>query len=313
MKRTLLFAAASLMVVSALNAETTKKGVKTTQPSRTDSIKRESKPDKNIDQEMAEMVSLVLTSMPEGDAKVKYKTLTEEDFRIVAKELGVEVAAIKAVVKIEAGPKLEGFWAPGVPVVNYAQTLFNKYNGKTKGRKIKDAKVPQGLSGYALKEWTSLTNARKINADAADMGTYWGMFQIGGFNYKLCGCESVEEMVAKVCESEFSQLEMFAVFIRNSGMLEALKKKDWAAFARKYNGPSYAKRGYHTRMAKEYANFKSNESSEPKKSNEQKTPEVKSGVDQKPVELSKEPTDTIKKSVAPVKKNYKKKRRRRRR
>ena len=144
------------------------------------------------------------------------------------------------------------------------------------------------------------------------MGTYWGMFQIGGFNYKLCGCESVEEMVSKVCDSEFSQLEMFAVFIRNSGMLDALKKKDWAAFARKYNGPSYAKRGYHTRMAKEYANFKSQEPSETKKSNEQKAPTMKSGVDQKPVELSKESTDTIKKSVAPVKKNYKKKRRRRR-
>ena len=67
-------------------------------------------------------------------------------------------------------------------------------------------------------------------------------------------------MVKKVCESELSQLEMFAVFIRNAGMLESLKKKDWTTFARKYNGPSYAKRNYHTRMAKEYANFKSNES-----------------------------------------------------
>lgn len=311
MKRTLLFATAALMVVFALNAETTQKEKKATQPARPDSIKTESKPDKNIDKEMAEMVSLVLTSMPEGDAKVKYKTLTDEDFRIVAKELGVEVAAIKAVVKIEAGPKLEGFWAPGVPVVNYAKSLFDRYRAKTKGRKLKDAKVPSGLTGYALKEWTSLTNARKINADAADMGTYWGMFQIGGFNYKLCGCESVEEMVAKVCDSEFSQLEMFAVFIRNSGMLEALKKKDWAAFARKYNGPSYAKRGYHTRMAKEYANFKSNESDEAKKSGEKKAQDVKSGVDQKPVDLAKELSDVAKKSAAPVKKNVKKKRRRR--
>lgn len=311
MKRTLLFATAALMVVFALNAETTQKEKKATQPARPDSIKTESKPDKNIDKEMAEMVSLVLTSMPEGDAKVKYKRLTDEDFRIVAKELGVEVAAIKAVVKIEAGPKLEGFWAPGVPVVNYAKSLFDRYRAKTKGRKLKDAKVPSGLTGYALKEWTSLTNARKINADAADMGTYWGMFQIGGFNYKLCGCESVEEMVAKVCDSEFSQLEMFAVFIRNSGMLEALKKKDWAAFARKYNGPSYAKRGYHTRMAKEYANFKSNESDEAKKSGEKKAQDVKSGVDQKPVDLAKELSDVAKKSAAPVKKNVKKKRRRR--
>ena len=288
MRRPLIIAAIALMAVSTFDVEAARKARKRTNAHPADSTAIAPRSDKNIEKEMSEMVSLILTTMPEGDAKVKYKTLTEEDFKIVAKELGVEVAAIKAVVKIEAGPKLEGFWAPGVPVVNYAKSLFNKYNGKTKGRKMTDAKVPAGLSGYALKEWTSLTNARKINADAADMGTYWGMFQIGGFNYKLCGCQSVQEMVDKVCESEFSQLEMFAVFIRNSGMLEALKKKDWAAFARKYNGPSFAKRGYHTRMAREYANFKNNEAEG--KAKVKKSPEIKSGVDQKVAAPKKEET-----------------------
>lgn len=318
MRRPLLIAAIVLMSVSALNAETARK--RTTTPKTTTSLSTadtDNTSQIDIDKEMTEMVSLVLSSIPEEDANVRYKSLTEEDFRIVAEELGVEVAAIKAVVKIEAGPKLEGFWAPGVPVVNYAKSLFNKYNtAKTKGRKLKDAKVPSGLSGYALKEWTSLTNARKINANAADMGTYWGMFQIGGFNYKLCGCQSVEEMVAKVSESEFSQLEMFAVFIRNSGMLESLRNKDWTTFARKYNGPSYAKRGYHTRMAKEYANYKQNskEGKSDKQSAEKKVPEVKSGVDQKVAELTKEQSDVAKKTTTtPVKKTYKNKKRRRRR
>ncbi|MDE6021895.1 MAG: N-acetylmuramidase domain-containing protein [Muribaculaceae bacterium] len=127
--------------------------------------------DKNAKAQATELVGLVISTLPAEDAKTRYDTLTDADFAIVAKELGVEVAAIKAVVKIEAGPKLQGFWAPGVPVINYAQSLFNQYSGKVKGRKIKDGKVPSGLSGYALKEWTSLTNARKINADAADMGT----------------------------------------------------------------------------------------------------------------------------------------------
>lgn len=255
MKRQLLLAAIGVLCslpISA-NADPTAKDNRQTTPIDTTL-------DKKAKAEAIELVGLVISALPEEDAKTRYDTLTDADFAIVAKELGVEVAAIKAVVKIEAGPKLQGFWAPGVPVINYAQSLFNQYNGKVKGRKIKDGKVPTGLSGYALKEWTSLTNARKINADAADMGTYWGMFQIGGFNYKLCGCKNVEEMVKKVCESELSQLEMFAVFIRNAGMLESLKKKDWTTFARKYNGPSYAKRSYHTRMAKEYANFKNKDS-----------------------------------------------------
>lgn len=295
MRWLLPFTAIALLTLCATNAEAARKRTRTATTEKTariDSIPKEDKTENEIDSEMNKMLSLVISSMPESDEAVKYKTLTNEDFKRVAEELGVEVAAIKAVVKIEAGPELEGFWAPGVPVVNYAKSLFDKYNGKTKGRKLKDAKVPSGLTGYALKEWTSLTNARKINADAADMGTYWGMFQIGGFNYKLCGCESVEEMVAKVCESEFSQLEMFAVFIRNSGMLESLKKKDWTTFARKYNGPSYAKRGYHTRMAKEYANFK-NEKSDVQSDttgNDKKDVEVKSGVDQKQTVVAKKKT-----------------------
>lgn len=292
MRWLLPFTAIALLTLCSTNTEAARKrtrAAKTVKTARVDTIPKEDKTETDIDNEMNKMLSLVISSMPESDEAVKYKTLTNEDFKRVAEELGVEVAAIKAVVKIEAGPKLEGFWAPGVPVVNYAKSLFDKYNGKTKGRKLKDAKVPSGLSGYALKEWTSLTNARKINADAADMGTYWGMFQIGGFNYKLCGCQSVEEMVEKVCESEFSQLEMFAVFIRNSGMLEALKNKDWTTFARKYNGPSYAKRGYHTRMAKEYANF-NNEKSDVQSDtigNDKKAIGIKSGVDQKQTVVSK--------------------------
>lgn len=305
MKRLLHFAAASLLSLSAANAERTHLDT----PSEVFDIETQ---ETNLDKDVAEMIAMVLTAMPEGDDKVRYETLTEEDFQIVAKELGVEVAAIKAVVKIEAGAKLQGFWAPGVPVANYVQSLFNKYNAKTKGgRKLKEAKVPGGLNGYALKEWTALTKARKINADAADMATYWGMFQIGGFNYKLCDCSSVEEMVAKISDSEFSQLEMFAVFIKNAGMLEALKKKDWAAFARKYNGPAYAKRGYHTRMAKEYANYKKASSSAPSDSetSEVKSQEVESADKPTGTEVSAKSTATTKKKSSTRKKTRRKRKR----
>lgn len=255
MTRRLMLSVAGLICMLSLSARTCSSAKDMTEIPVADSSEARD----TIQDDMSEMVGLVMQAMPESDAKIRYSTLSDEDFALVAEELGVEVAAIKAVVRIEAGANLQGFWAPGVPVVNYAQSLFNKYNSKVKGKKMKDAKVPMGLTGYALREWTSLTNARKINATAADMGTYWGMFQIGGANYKLCGCESVEEMVEKVSDSEFSQLEMFAVFIQKAGMLDALRKKDWAAFARKYNGASYAKRGYHTRMAREYAKFKNME------------------------------------------------------
>ena len=39
-------------------------------------------------------------------------------------------------------------------------------------------------------------------------------------------------------------------------MVKDLRARNWAAFSRKYNGPSYARRGYHTRMAAAYKKFK---------------------------------------------------------
>lgn len=204
------------------------------------------------------LVSEVLRdSMPAADKDTRYTELTEEDFEIVAEELGVEIAAIKAVAIIEAGAQMKGFWAPGVPVINFDPTMYRRYASKASSKAgAKGEKVPAGLTGYAKKEWTQLINARKTNAQGANMGTFWGMFQIGGFNYKLCGCESVDEMVKLMAESEFQQLELFAHFIKNAGMLNDLKNKNWAQFARKYNGASYARRGYHTRMANAYAKFK---------------------------------------------------------
>jgi len=197
-------------------------------------------------------------SLPPADRNDRYSRLTEEDFRIVAEELGVEIAAIKAVVLIEAGKQMKGFYAPGVPVVNFDRAMYRMHASKAKNKSgDKNAKVPAGLSGYALREWTQLVNARKVNSDGANMGTFWGMFQIGGFNYKLCGCSDVNEFVRIMSESEFSQLELFAKFITNTGMLSDLKKKNWAGFARKYNGASYRKRGYHTKMAVAYRKFKS--------------------------------------------------------
>ncbi len=193
----------------------------------------------------------------------RYSGLTDRYFRIVAEELGVEIAAIKAVVSIEAGSSMKGFWAPGVPVINFDQAMYIKVRSRAPSKEgAKGEKVPEGLSGYALREWTQLINARKTNAQGANMGTFWGMFQIGGFNYKQCGCSSVDEFVYLMSYSELEQLELFAAFITNGGMLTDLKNKNWAAFARKYNGAGYKKRGYDTKMAAAYRKFKAAEKTE---------------------------------------------------
>ena len=55
----------------------------------------------------------------EVDSLAKYTRLTDDDYRRVAEELGVETATIKAVVEIEAGTAHKGFAAPGIPLINF--------------------------------------------------------------------------------------------------------------------------------------------------------------------------------------------------
>lgn len=191
--------------------------------------------------------------------------LTEEDFREVAEELGVEVAAIKAVVDIEAGKSHQGFWSEGKPLINFDLSMFRRMAAKNKvalkrytgSHAVVFARPNTRRYGsQQAAQQARLDAARTIHDLSAIEGTFWGMFQIGGFNWKKCGASSPEEFVALMSRSERDQLELFANFIRNTGLLAPLKAKNWSAFAHGYNGNSYAARGYHKRLASSYARHK---------------------------------------------------------
>lgn len=44
------------------------------------------------------------------------------------------------------------------------------------------------------------------------------------------------------------QVELMARYIDKAGIGSSLRHKDWTAFARGYDGPSYKKSGYHTKI-----------------------------------------------------------------
>lgn len=191
--------------------------------------------------------------------------LTEEDFSMAARELGIEVAAIKAVVEIEAGKSHNGFSAPGRPIINFDVAMFRRFASRSG---INTAKYAQSHSvvfqspqvrkygSQQAAQHARLEAAYTIDRKAAIQGTFWGMFQIGGFNWKKCGAASMDEFVELMSSSEHNQLELFVRFIENTGLARHLRAKDWASFARGYNGPSYARRGYHTRLANAYSRYK---------------------------------------------------------
>ncbi len=196
------------------------------------------------------------------------KRLTEKDYIEVAKELGIETAAIKAVVEIETGKTHQGFHAPGQPLVNFDLKMFRRF-AKRNGINLTGYQnshpvvfsVPntRKYGSYQAAQQARLAAAREIDEKSAVEGSFWGMFQIGGFNWQKCGVKDIDEFVSRMSMSEREQLELFVQFVKSTGLVDHLKKKNWTAFARGYNGASYAKYGYHTRLASAYAKYKQEE------------------------------------------------------
>ena len=190
--------------------------------------------------------------------------LIDEDFTQVAELLGCEPAALKAVQQVETGGR-GGFFSPGRPAILFEGHIFwtqLKKRGSNPEDYVKGNEnilYPKWEKGHykgGIGEYERLEQARKINREAADASASWGMFQIMGFNYAACGEESIESFVRSMCESEFKQLLLTANFIKkNSQMLQALQARDWAVFAKCYNGPAYAQNRYDVKLEAAYQKY----------------------------------------------------------
>ena len=191
--------------------------------------------------------------------------LIKEHYEQAARLLGVEPAVLRAVERVETGGK-GGFLLQGKPRILFEGHVFwaqLKKKGKDPQRYVagnEDILYPKWTRAWyrgGLEEWTRLERAMAIDEEAALMSASWGMFQVMGFNYAACGERSVRDFVSKMRTSEMEQLLLTTIFIRgNARMREALKAKDWAAFARLYNGPSYKSSRYDSKMAQAYEYYR---------------------------------------------------------
>lgn len=110
-----------------------------------------------------------------------------------------------------------------------------------------------GERRYPRDSYPRLAAAMEIDPDAALNSASWGLGQIMGFNAAMCGFASARDMVAAFLTGEAAQLEAMVRFIDAAGLDDELRRHDWAGFARGYNGPGYARHGYHTRLAARFA------------------------------------------------------------
>ena len=188
------------------------------------------------------------------------KQITSDDIKQAAASLGCEEAAVKAVLAVEAAGA--GFLPDGRPKILFEGHVFYREliaRGEDVAPLCKEypslvyPKWTKANYSTPVGEWNRLTVARSINNEAALSSASWGLFQIMGNNHRACGHTHILNFVEAMQESEGKQLAAFVAFVKNSGLARFLVAKEWAGFARGYNGPGYAANKYDAKLAAAYA------------------------------------------------------------
>ena len=183
------------------------------------------------------------------------KTLTEQDYIEAAALLKCEVAVIKAVKEVES--KGSGFQTDGKPVILFERHIFHRLtNGKFSAQYPDISNPDAGGYGKYSEQYDRLAKASMLDYDAAVKSCSWGLFQCMGLNFSLCGYSNLTTFITAMNQSEKYHLDAFCDFVIANGLDDELQRKDWAGFARGYNGKYYRKNKYDTKLQKAYDRLK---------------------------------------------------------
>jgi hypothetical protein len=185
-----------------------------------------------------------------------------------AARLGVELAVVMAVNEVES--QGSGFLDNGKPKILFERhVMYRRLETprspdddaaalKKHADQLAAAQpnlVNPKAGGYAggSAEHQRLANARLIDDLCALESASWGAFQVMGYHAVRLGYASVQDFVSRMLKNENEQFEAFVRFIEcDAGLLKSLKGKKWAAFAKEYNGPDYARNLYDTKLERAY-------------------------------------------------------------
>ncbi len=190
--------------------------------------------------------------------------LKRKDLQQAAERLDVPLASVMAVNQVES--RGEGFAANGRPVILFERHVMRRQllaHGMDEFSVGALSAARPGLvniqpGGYigGTAEHQRLAQAQQIHVAAALESASWGLFQIMGYHWQRLGYQDAKHFADTMALSEAAQLDAFVTFIETDPALhKALKGKKWAEFAKRYNGPAYAKNLYDVKLARAYAQF----------------------------------------------------------
>jgi hypothetical protein len=170
--------------------------------------------------------------------------LTSDGIGAACDAIGIEPAAMWAIVSVETSGC--GFLPDRRPKILFERHIFSRLTGGQFDADDPDVSQPSP-GGYGLSgghQYDRLAAAIMLDRASALRSASWGLGQIMGENFDAAGFGDVESMVAAMVAAEDNQLRAMASFIKRNGLDQPLRDRNWAAFARRYNGPNYAANNY---------------------------------------------------------------------
>ncbi|MBB5704509.1 hypothetical protein FHS76_004429 [Ochrobactrum daejeonense] len=178
---------------------------------------------------------------------------------LMAREAKIDPAALLAIAEVESGGRaLYNVNENKEPAIRFEGHYFDR---RLSGR-LRDYARANGLSAPGAGQirnpksqsgrWLLLERAMGLNRKAALESTSWGLGQVMGAHWEWLGYATVDDLVAEARESVAGQVRLMLRFIEKAELLEALEARNWREFARRYNGPAFARNKYDTRMAEAY-------------------------------------------------------------
>lgn len=186
----------------------------------------------------------------------KAPAITDDDIKAAAARLSVPPAYIEMIRQVESNGV--SFDNSGRPVILPEPHWFYRLTNGRFGADKSFSYPKWGMRPYPKSyddRWQMLADMAKCDEAAALQATSWGLFQVMGFHWKICGYDSPQDFAAAMVADEDNHLEACVAFIDDQDLEGDLRAclpgnpDSCRAFARAYNGPGYEKNGYHTKMA----------------------------------------------------------------
>src|SRR6516225_753527 len=174
--------------------------------------------------------------------------LNRDGLTVAASHVDVDPVALWSVVVVETSGC--GFLPDRRPDILFERHIFSRQTGRRFDASHPEISGPAGGYGRpGAHQYKRLAEAIACDRRAALESASWGLGQVMGFNASSAGFRDAEHMVAQMMHSENEQILGMVRFMRTTGMHAALQRRDWTAFARRYNGPDFAQNRYDEKIA----------------------------------------------------------------